>query len=125
MTETQIAPMRLRVMRNEPIAEGIHLFDLQDAGGAALPPFTAGAHIAIRTPSGLLRKYSLCGDPADNNRYQVAIKREATGVKPASSNSLTSGGTAAQVWFMASARGRVTRFQANSPLASMLRTESL
>lgn len=79
MTTTDMPPMQLRVTRNERIADGIHLFDLQDAAGAALPPFTAGAHIAIRTPNGLLRKYSLCNDPAERNRYQVAIKREANG----------------------------------------------
>ena len=30
-------------------------------------------------PNGLLRKYSLCNDPAERDRYQVAIKREANG----------------------------------------------
>ena len=79
MTTTDMPPMRLRVTRNERIADGIHLFELQDAAGGALPAFTAGAHIAIRTPNGLLRKYSLCNDPAERNRYQVAIKREANG----------------------------------------------
>ncbi len=69
--------MRLRVTRNERIAEGIYLFELVDSGGATLPPFSAGSHIAIRTPNGLLRKYSLCNDPAERNRYQVAVKREA------------------------------------------------
>ena len=76
---TDMPTMQLRVTRNERIADGIYLFDLQDAAGAALPAFTAGAHIAIRTPNGLLRKYSLCNDPAERNRYQVAIKREANG----------------------------------------------
>jgi phthalate 4,5-dioxygenase reductase subunit len=76
---TDLPPMQLRVTRNERIADGIHLLEFQDAAGAPLPPFTAGAHIAIRTPNGLLRKYSLCNDPAERTRYQVAIKREANG----------------------------------------------
>jgi len=46
-------------------------------------------------------------------------------VRPASWNSSTSGGTAAQLWFMASARLRVARFQTNSPVSSTLRTVSL
>jgi phthalate 4,5-dioxygenase reductase subunit len=71
--------MPLRVMRNDKIADGIHLFELRDAGGGPLPQFSAGAHIAIRTPSGVLRKYSLCNDPAERDRYQVAIKRESNG----------------------------------------------
>ena len=75
----QPQPMALRVTRADRIADGIHLFELRDAAGRELPPFTAGAHIAIRAPNGLLRKYSLCNDPAERDRYQVAIKREANG----------------------------------------------
>ena len=48
-------------------------------------------------------------------------RSEATGVRPASWNSSTSGGTAAQVAFIASASGRVTRFHTNSPVARALR----
>jgi phthalate 4,5-dioxygenase reductase component len=75
----QLPMMSLRVMRNEPIAEGIHLLEFRDAAGKPLPEFTAGAHIAIRVPNGLLRKYSLCNDPAERDRYQVAVKREVDG----------------------------------------------
>lgn len=50
---------------------------------------------------------------------------DASGVSPARSNSSTSNGTAAQLWFMASASGRVARFQTNSPVSSMLRSVSL
>jgi len=75
----QPAMMPLRVMRADKIAHGIHLFELRDDAGRELPPFTAGAHIAIRAPNGLLRKYSLCNDPAERDRYQVAIKREDNG----------------------------------------------
>jgi phthalate 4,5-dioxygenase reductase subunit len=71
--------MSLRVTRNDRIADGIHLFELRSLNGAPLPPFTAGAHITIRTPNGLLRKYSLCNDPTERDRYQVAIKRETDG----------------------------------------------
>ena len=80
MTSTdQPQIMPLRVTRNEKIADGIHLFEFRDAEGKALPQFTAGAHVAIKTPSGLLRKYSLCNDPAERDRYLVAIKREVNG----------------------------------------------
>jgi phthalate 4,5-dioxygenase reductase subunit len=69
----------LRVMRNDKIADGIHILEFRDAGGQPLPEFSAGAHIAIQAPNGLLRKYSLCNDPAERDRYLVAIKREANG----------------------------------------------
>ena len=65
--------MPLRVTRNDKIADGIHLFEFRDPGGNQLPQFTGGAHIAVRVPNGLLRKYSLCNDPAERDRYQIAV----------------------------------------------------
>lgn len=44
-----------------------------------LPEWSAGAHIDLRLPDGRTRQYSLCGDPEDRSRYEIAIKREATG----------------------------------------------
>lgn len=43
----------------------------------ALPPFTAGAHLTVQTPSGAWRSYSITNDDAD--RYVIAVKREAGG----------------------------------------------
>lgn len=71
--------MPLRVTRNDKIADGIHLLEFRDPGGRSLPEFSAGAHIGVRVPNGLLRKYSLCNDPAERDRYQVAVKRESNG----------------------------------------------
>jgi phthalate 4,5-dioxygenase reductase component len=71
--------MPLRVTRNETIAEGINLLEFRDPQGGALPQFSAGAHIAVRVPNGLLRKYSLCNDPAERDRYLIAVKREVNG----------------------------------------------
>jgi len=71
--------MKLRVTRNDAIADGINLFEFRDAGGTELPQFSAGAHIGIHVPNGMLRKYSLCNDPAERDRYQVAVKREVNG----------------------------------------------
>jgi phthalate 4,5-dioxygenase reductase subunit len=71
--------MLLQVMRNARIAEGIYLLEFREPGGGELPQFTAGAHIAVRVPNGLLRKYSLCNDPAERDRYQIAVKRESNG----------------------------------------------
>ncbi len=68
-----------RVARAERIAEDIHLFELRDPAGAALPEFSAGAHVTLRVPNGMLRRYSLCNDPAERDRYVIAVKREASG----------------------------------------------
>lgn len=80
MTANEQPPaMALRVTRNDKIADGIHLFEFCNTDSKPLPEFTAGAHIAIHVPNGLLRKYSLCNDPAERHRYQVAVKRETNG----------------------------------------------
>ena len=71
--------MPLRVTRNDEIADGIHLLEFSDPDGKPLPEFSAGAHIAVRVPNGMLRKYSLCNDPAERDRYQIAVKRESNG----------------------------------------------
>ncbi len=79
MSEIVKPDMALRVTRAEPIAEGIHLFEFRRPDGGELPEFTAGAHIQVRVPNGLIRKFSLCSDPADRSCFGVAVKRESTG----------------------------------------------
>ncbi|MGH6692704.1 MAG: ferredoxin reductase, partial [Gammaproteobacteria bacterium] len=69
----------LRVARAAKIADDIHLFELRHPDGGELPAFTAGSHVAVRVPNGLLRKYSLCNDPAERDHYVIAVKREAAG----------------------------------------------
>jgi phthalate 4,5-dioxygenase reductase subunit len=77
MDEAEFRP--LRVAAAERIAEGIHRFDLVDPDGAPLPEFTAGAHLRLRVPNGLVRRYSLCSDPAGTAAYSIAVKREEGG----------------------------------------------
>lgn len=69
----------LRVVRKQTIARDIHLFELRAPEGGALPPFTAGAHLPIQVPGGAMRQYSLCNDPQEADRYQIAVKREENG----------------------------------------------
>jgi phthalate 4,5-dioxygenase reductase subunit len=77
--ETHVAMFPRRVTRAERIADDIHLFELRDPAGGELPEFSAGAHVQVRVPNGLIRKYSLCNDPAERDRYVIAVKREAGG----------------------------------------------
>lgn len=44
-----------------------------------LPAWEPGAHLELVLPSGLIRQYSLCGDPTDRTSYTVAVLREAAG----------------------------------------------
>jgi len=48
---------------------------LRARDGGALPPWRPGAHLDITLPSGLRRQYSLCGDPAERDRYRIAVRR--------------------------------------------------
>ncbi|MDE1950885.1 MAG: oxidoreductase [Burkholderiales bacterium] len=69
--------LRLRVARKTVEAEGICGFELVDPAGAALPAFSAGSHLDVQLPNGLTRQYSLCNDPGDSHRYQIAVLRDA------------------------------------------------
>lgn len=69
----------LTVTRSERAAQGIQLFEFRHLHGSALPAFTPGAHIKVRTPSGQTRQYSLCNAPDETDRYIIAVKREAQG----------------------------------------------
>jgi phthalate 4,5-dioxygenase reductase component len=69
----------LRVARAQPLAEGIHLLEFRHPEGRSLPPFTAGAHVTVKAPNGSVRKYSLCNDPAEADRYVIAVKRDPGG----------------------------------------------
>lgn len=76
-TDPELFP--LSVADAQPIARDIFRFELRDPQGSELPAFTAGAHLTLRVPSGALRKYSLCNDPAERERYVIAVRREADG----------------------------------------------
>ncbi len=73
------APITLTIAAAGEIAKGIHRFELRHPGGGELPGFTAGAHLTVRSPNGSLRKYSLCNDPAERDRYVIAVKRDPAG----------------------------------------------
>src|SRR5450432_831488 len=73
------APLMLRIASAEKVAADIHSFELRAPSGEDLPPFTAGAHVTVRSPNGSLRKYSLCNDPAERGRYVIAVKRDPAG----------------------------------------------
>ena len=61
------------------VAAGVVQLELVDSGGAALPEWAPGAHVDLHLPGGHVRQYSLCGDPADRDRWQIAVLREPEG----------------------------------------------
>lgn len=48
---------------------------LRAPDGSPLPRWTPGAHLDIELPSGRVRQYSLCGDPAQAGEYRIAVRR--------------------------------------------------
>lgn len=68
--------MRVKVLRREAQAEGIDSFELGREDGAPLPAFSAGSHIDVHLPNGLVRQYSLCNDQAETHRYRIAVLRD-------------------------------------------------
>jgi ferredoxin-NADP reductase len=73
------AVSEVRVIAATYLADGVLGLTLQSAVGDELPSWEPGAHVDLRLPSGKTRSYSLCGDPADRGRYDVAVLREDLG----------------------------------------------
>jgi vanillate O-demethylase ferredoxin subunit len=68
--------LTVRVARKTDAAVGIRSFELVDVEGRALPAFSAGSHIDVQLPNGLIRQYSLCNDPAESHRYLLGVLRD-------------------------------------------------
>jgi vanillate O-demethylase ferredoxin subunit len=69
--------LSVRVARKAAVAQDICVFDLVSADGAALPAFTAGAHLDVHLPGGLVRQYSLCNPPDEVQHYRIGVLRDA------------------------------------------------
>lgn len=69
--------LQVRVVQKRAEAEGIASFELARVDGAPLPPFSAGSHIDVHVPGGLVRQYSLCNASHESHRYRIAVLRDA------------------------------------------------
>ena len=78
MSNPQAQPqtqLSVRVARKRGEAQDICSLELVAEEGE-LPGFTAGAHLDVHLPGGLVRQYSLCNDPLDAGRYLIAVLRD-------------------------------------------------
>lgn len=73
-TTTDSRELRVSSMTWE--AEGVLSVRLSDPGGAELPTWEPGAHLALHLPNGIVREFSLCSDPEDHSGWTVAVLRE-------------------------------------------------
>ena len=69
--------INVRVAAISDEAEDVRSFLLAKSGPFRLPQYDAGAHIDVHCGEGIIRQYSLCGDPYDRRRYRIAVKRVA------------------------------------------------
>lgn len=66
----------VKVVARKEEAQGICSFELEALDQGPLPPYGAGAHIDVQLAPGLIRQYSLCGDPQDSNRWRIGVLRD-------------------------------------------------
>lgn len=55
------------------------MFELRNPAGTALPSFTAGSHIDVHLPFGLVRAYSLCNPQNESDKYLIAVAHSQNG----------------------------------------------
>ncbi|MFB8003327.1 PDR/VanB family oxidoreductase [Nocardia sp. NPDC056000] len=68
----------LTVREHRRIADDVVTLTLTREG-EPLPAWAPGAHLDLLLPSGRVRQYSLCGDPADRHTYRIAVRRIVDG----------------------------------------------
>ena len=57
-------------------APNILSYDLRPLESRELPPFTAGAHVDLTLPNGLVRSYSLVNPQSERHRYVIAVQKD-------------------------------------------------
>ena len=70
------ATLQVRVVRRTQEAQDVCALELVAADGSGLPAFSAGSHIDVHLPGDIVRQYSLCNDPSESHRYQIAVLRD-------------------------------------------------
>lgn len=68
--------LRVRIQSVSWEAPNILSYELRSLESCELPPFTAGAHIDITLPNGLVRSYSLVNPQSERHRYVIAVQKD-------------------------------------------------
>ncbi|AUG01907.1 oxidoreductase [Pseudomonas sp. 09C 129] len=108
--------LKVVVRKREEQGEGVVVLDLSDASGQPLPAFEAGAHVDIHLKAGLVRQYSLCGDPANASAYRLGVLKD-----PASRG----GSVAVHEWLQEGREIEISLPRNHFPLASDARRSIL
>lgn len=75
--EGGVLELQVRAIRLQ--GQGVCSYELADPQGEPLPPFEAGAHVDVHLPGGLVRSYSLAGDPQDRSCWLLGVLKEPKG----------------------------------------------
>jgi len=68
-----------KVSLAEKMTSDVTKFEFVSSDGEPLPKWTAGGHLDVVVTPGLLRQYSMSGNPADRSKYQIGVLREDEG----------------------------------------------
>ncbi|MEU4286850.1 PDR/VanB family oxidoreductase [Kribbella sp. NPDC026596] len=66
----------LRVKSTRQVSVGVTELLLVADDASELPSWAPGSHIDVQVRPGLVRQYSLCGDPEDRSQWRIAVLRE-------------------------------------------------
>jgi ferredoxin-NADP reductase len=67
-----------RVLTRIDVGDDVAVLELGLPDGSPMPDWEPGAHVDVLLPSGLVRQYSLCGDP-DAPTWRLGVLRERGG----------------------------------------------
>ncbi|GAA0202722.1 cytochrome P450/oxidoreductase [Cytobacillus oceanisediminis] len=76
---TAPASLPMVVEERVEVSEGVVALTLTSRDGAELPAWEPGAHVDLVLGDGVVRQYSLSGDPADRTSYRIGVLREPAG----------------------------------------------
>lgn len=70
---SKCAWLNCQIATMTPAATDISSIELVAENNETLPSYDAGAHVDVYIKPGLVRQYSLTGDPADRSRYRLGV----------------------------------------------------
>lgn len=71
-----MSDLQVKVLRRTEEALDIVSLELGRPDGAPLPAFSAGSHVDVHLPGGIIRQYSLCNPAGDTTHYRIAVLRD-------------------------------------------------
>lgn len=68
--------LKVRVLNRQIQGHDVVVLDLQASDAAPLPVFEAGSHVDVHLDGGMVRQYSLCGDPGQTSVYRIGVLKD-------------------------------------------------